>query len=176
MSRTFPFSLSLRSVAIGAAVLCVPALVAQTAIAQSKDKTDEVTITVHRVKALDKIDVGGGKADFFARATIGGTVVKSAISKQQNEIKPDWKLTATVPRGKTAVKLEIMDKDVLNPSDLIDINRVAGKRDLDFTVDTRSCNVEGFSGGQSCGDRIVRAGTEKKKAEVSFRVTVKRGK
>lgn len=166
-----------RGIAAAVSALALPALlVGGVAFAQSKGKMDEITITVTRVKALDRIDVGGGNPDFFARASIAGEALKSPVSKQQSEIKPDWKLTKMVPRGKTDIKLELMDKDVLNPDDLIDINRVDKKRFLEFSVDTRSCRVSGFSGGYSCGDKISRAGNENKKAEIDFVVRVKKDK
>ncbi len=164
-----------RSFATIAAVLMVPALAATVAVAQS-GKMDEVTITVNRYKTLDKIDVGGGAPDIFARVTIGGTAQKSPVAKQQTGGKPDWKITQSVPRGKTNVKVELLDKDVLNPSDAIDINRVDKKRDLDFVVDTARCRVEGLSNVSSCGQRISRTGAENKKAEIDFRVSVKKGK
>ena len=174
MSRANP--ILKQRLAVLAAVLAVPALAGTVAFAQSKGPMDEVTITVNRYKTLDKIDVGGTPPDIFARVTIGGTAQKSPVAKQQASGKPDWKITQSVPRGKTNVKLELLDKDILNPSDAIDINRVDKKRDLDFVVDTARCRVEGLSGGYRCGQKISRAGQEKKKAEVDFRVSVKKGK
>ena len=58
--------------------------------------------------------------------------------------------------------------------DLIDINRVANKRDLDFRVNTRTCSISGFAQGYSCRRTITRAGDEKKQAEISFKVDVRR--
>ncbi len=166
-----------RNLMAAVAALALPAiLVSGVALAQSKGKKDEITITITRIKALDRIDVGGGNPDFFARATIAGEAIKSPVVKQQTESKPDWKLTKVVPRGKTDIKLELLDKDVLNPDDLIDINRVDKKRLLEFTVDTSSCRVAGFSNGYRCGSKISRAGLEKKKAEIDFVVSVKKDK
>lgn len=178
MSRATRIS-TRRSIATIAAILAVPALAATVAVAQSgksSGKMDEVTITVNRYKTLDRIDVGGGAPDIFARVTIGGTVQKSPVAKQQTAGKPDWKITQSVPRGKTNVKVELLDKDILNPSDAIDINAVANKRDLDFVVDTAKCRVEGLSNISSCGQRISRTGKENKKSEIDFRVSVKKGK
>jgi len=176
-NRLFVSALSLVALL---AVSALPALAQTAPKADAKPAKagpmDEITILVTRVKALDRIDVGGTKPDFFARATIGGQTVKSEVSKQQDSIKPNWKLTASVPRGKTAVKLELLDKDVLNPSDTIDINRVDKKRNLEFDVDTAKCRISGFSEGYGCGSTIKRAGKENKKAEIDFKVSVKKGK
>lgn len=176
MTRAIPTSTTRRSIAAIAAVLAVPALAGTVALAQSKGPMDEVTITVNRYKTLDKIDVGGGAPDIFARVTIGGTVQKSPVAKQQVAGKPDWKITQSVPRGKTNVKVELLDKDILNPSDAIDINYVDKKRDLDFVVDTKRCSVEGLTGISGCGQKISRKGRENKKSEIDFRVSVKKGK
>lgn len=176
MTRAVPTSTKHRSIATIAAILAVPALAATVAVAQSKGPMDEVTVTVNRYRTLDKIDVGGGAPDIFARVTIGGTTQKSPVAKQQTAGKPGWKITQSVPRGKTNVKVELLDKDILNPSDAIDINRVDKKRDLDFSVDTARCRVEGLTGISRCGQSISRAGNEKKKAEVDFTVSVKKGK
>jgi hypothetical protein len=134
---------------------------------------DEIIVTVKRVKALDKADfLNLGKADFYARMTVDGKVVKSGVIKQKNVITPTWKLSAEVKPGKHDVKLELLDKDAVI-DDLIDINRVDKKRHLDFTVDTNKCVITGFSEKVECRDWIVRSGTEKKKAEITFSINVK---
>ena len=64
-----------------------------------------------------------------------------------------------------------LTKDIA-ADDPIDINRVDPKRSLDFVVNTRSCRLEGFSSPYRCGQRVVRAGGERKKAEMTFFVDV----
>ncbi|MGE3918619.1 MAG: hypothetical protein AB7F78_23240 [Hyphomicrobiaceae bacterium] len=79
--------------------------------------------------------------------------------------------------GVYTVKLEILDKDVLSKSDLVDINRLDNKRDLDFQVRTRPCEVIGFAQPYDCsrsGAVITRGGRERKAAEVTFRVDTTR--
>lgn len=173
MSRASSKFLSHRALTIGA-VLSIPALAATVAFAQQP--TDEVTITVKRYRTLDKIDVAGTPPDIFARVTIGGHRQQTPVNKQQVSGRPNWKITHAVPRGKTNVKLELLDKDVLNPADVIDINRIDKKRDLDFIVDTSNCRVEGFVGISRCGQTISRTGQEKKKSEIDFVISVKKGK
>lgn len=159
----------LASSATVAAVLAVAALGAGSAAAE------EIIVTVEHVRALDKIDLGpGGKADFFAVVTIDGKSVKSPVVKRAEDIRPNWVLSLPVGRGTYDVKLELYDQDVLSKPDPIDINRVAAKRDLDFRVNTRNCSISGFSQGYSCRRTITRAGDEKKQAEISFKVDVRR--
>ena len=160
------------SIAAVAVAASFTALVGSSeAIAQSRGQRT-ITITVDRVKRLDVADAFS-KGDFFARVTIGGKTVETQPIKQQGDISPNWKLSHTVPNGRHDVTLEIYDKD-LTKVEAIDINRVDNKRKLDFTVDTRSCSVSGLTGVSRCGQKIVRAGGERKKAEVTFSVSVSR--
>ena len=132
----------------------------------------EITVTVHRVKGLDAADALS-KADFYARVTIDGDAQVTPRVRQEDENRPDWKISKRVDSGRHKVKLELFDKDV-SVDDPIDINKVDNKRDLDFTVNTKSCRVEGFSSAYGCGARIKRAGTERKRAEITFSVNVRR--
>lgn len=132
---------------------------------------DEISITVISVKGLDKADeLSGG--DYFARVTIDGDAQITPTVKDVS-FKPDWKIKKSVKKGEHDVKLELIDKDVAE-DDPIDINRLDNKRALDFKVDTRSCKIEGFSSSYRCGKAITRTGGENKKAEIVFKVTVKK--
>jgi hypothetical protein len=135
-------------------------------------KADEIDIVITHVKALDAWD-DLSKGDPFVRVTIGKDVQKTPVIEQQTDIKPDWKIVQKVKPGKHTVKLELLDKDV-SVDDPIDINKVANRRPLEFTVDTRSCRIEGFSQTYKCGETITRIGEETKKAEISFVIKVKK--
>lgn len=154
---------------IALAVASGLAVVASPLLAQSKQK--EIVITVKSIKAIDKLDAFS-KADFFARVRIAGQTIDSPIAKQAEQATPNWEIKKTVPAGRHSVQLEIFDKD-LTKVEAIDINRIDKKRDLDFTVDTRTCRIAGFANGYRCGDTITRAGNERKKAEISFTVDVR---
>ncbi|MFV0296711.1 MAG: hypothetical protein ACK5JT_11410 [Hyphomicrobiaceae bacterium] len=162
--------------------LATSALIAGAAIASAipgatAAKADRIRVVIDRVTALDNIDPAGGKADFFARVTIGGDVFTTKAVRRDSDLKPtDWVFTKRVRRGLQQVKIEIFDKDVLSKSDAIDINRVGNKRDLDFTVNTRRrpCRLPDFAGAPRCGHTITRAGGENRRARISFRVEVLR--
>ena len=113
-------------------------------------------------------------ADFYVRAVIGGNIHLTDKVSQKNEIEPNWQIRQKVKRGKVKIWLELWDKD-LQKDDLIDINGRTdrSKRPLEFTIDTRSCRILGFKGKIRCGDRITRAGNEKKKAAITFSLTKK---
>lgn len=160
---------SIAAVAIAAAA---GAIGTYEAAAQQNRNNRTIVVTVEHVKGLDVADAFS-KGDFFARVTVNGKVSESQPIKQQGDIRPNWKLTHTVPNGRHDVTLEIYDKD-LTKIEAIDINRVDNKRKLDFTVDTRSCRITGLLGISRCGQKIVRAGGERKRAEVEFTVTVTR--
>ena len=134
----------------------------------------EIVITITRVRALTKEDFFS-QADFFAQLTIaGGPPINTAVVKNRDDAQPNWVVRQRVSPGTHAVKLAIFDKD-LTRNELIDINaKTPGKRDLDFRVDTRNCRVQGFTNGYQCREQIVRAGTGKKRAEVTFTVDVVR--
>ena len=135
-------------------------------------QADEITVTISRVRALTKIDAVS-KADFYARVTIAGQTFQTEAVKDQDDARPNWVIKKEVPRGVHDVKIEILDKDVTK-SELIDITRTPGKRDLDFKVSTRGCVVLGFTPAQNCGRPITRGGNEGKSAEVTFSVSTRR--
>lgn len=130
----------------------------------------EVQVTIHRLVALDKGDAFSSE-DFYARVTIGSQVFKSERVRHQDAINPNWKFSAVVPNQRTDIKIEVFDKD-LAKDDQIDINRVDPKRDLDFVFNPRNCRLEGFSEAYRCGDDVTRAGGERKRAEMTFMVTL----
>jgi hypothetical protein len=161
-----------RALAFALAALPLSTLVLSSTATTAAAKDPELIIKVTNVRALDRADeLSDG--DFFARVTINGEKLESPVVKQEGAIKPDWVLSKKVKAGVVKVKFEIIDKD-LSVDDPIDINRVDNKRDLDFTVNTKTCRVLDFSPTYKCGAKITRAGKENKKAEVTFVVTVKK--
>jgi hypothetical protein len=153
----------LATIGLGIAVLAPVQAVAQD--------NHEITVSITQFKALDRAD-DLSNGDFFARVTIDGVAQTTAQISDKAEVHPDWKLSKSVPAGTHKVKLELIDKDV-SVDDPIDINKLDKKRDLDFAVDTRTGKIEGFSRTYKSGETITRAGGEKKKASISFVVTVK---
>ncbi len=145
---------------------------APCSIAPTAASADEIKITIERVRDVGKSDAFS-KSDFYARVTIAGQAFQTDIIRNQNDARPNWVITKDVPPGVHDVKVEILDKDVTK-SETIDVTRTAGKRDLDFKVGTRRCNVVGFSPAARCGQPIVRAGDEGKAAEITFSVATKR--
>lgn len=143
------------------------------AFAPANASADEITVTIDRVSALDKGDALS-RPDFLARVTIAGELFVTKPILNQTDIQPtDWVFRKSVSPGQHEVKVEILDKDITK-NDFVDINRIDGKRDLDFTVNTRRCTITGFSPSYRCGDRIIRAGAERRKAEITFRVDARR--
>jgi hypothetical protein len=151
-------------------VLAAAALLAPASSAFARD--DEITVTIAQVRALDKADAFLSD-DLYGRVTIAGETFKTPRIAQSNDIIPNWKISKVVQRGVHDVKVEIFDKDVFSPDDKIDINRLPNKRDLDFTIDTRRCRIDGFANRYTCNQQIRRSGDERKKAEIVFYVTVR---
>jgi hypothetical protein len=155
---------------VTALALSTLALGGTATIAAAKDP--ELIIKITRVRALDQPDAFS-KGDFYAKATINGETITTPPVKQEMSITPDWIITRKVKPGTVNVKLAVFDKD-MSVDDPIDINRIDNKRDLDFTVNTKTCKVEGFASTYKCGAKITRGGKEQKSAEITFIVMVKK--
>lgn len=154
--------------ALAAGALSLMAMASAVPAALAADK--EVTVNVTNIKAVDKADELS-KGDFYARVTIDGDIESTQPIKQDNETKPEWKISKKVSSTSVDVRLELLDKDV-SQDDEIDINRLPNKRSLDFSVNTKTCSISGFATGYKCGATISRTGDEKKSAEIEFNVTV----
>ncbi len=133
---------------------------------------DEITVSITSVKGLDKVMKLFRAAIISpeSRSTVKLSLRRSRRTRERSSRKG---IKKSVSSGEHKVKLELIDKD-LTEDDPVDVNRLANKRDLEFTVDTKSCEIEGFSSSPRCGSTIVRAGKENKKAEISFKITVKK--
>jgi hypothetical protein len=154
-----------RTLALGALAVAMLPAIAVPAVAE------QVSVRIEQLRSLDQADPLG-QTDFFARVTIDGQVQQTRRIRRANVVNPNWVFTVNTNNRSVDVKIEIFDKDVLTPSDKIDINRVDNKRDLDFRVvpDGRRCRILDFANGYRCGDKIVREGRERKKAEITFSV------
>jgi hypothetical protein len=146
--------------------------------APAQAQMPEIVVNITHVRALDRADWPvAGQADFYAQVTIAGEAVKTPRVRQQDEIRPNWRVSKRVPPGTYTVKIEMLDRDVFKPDDRIDINRVSNRREIEFQVDTRPrpCRIDG--GGSfkfRCGKNIDRSGNERKRAQIEFTVDVNR--
>ncbi len=169
-----------RTIGMRFGLLALPAALAASIVAHtppaSAQANQQIVVTVETVKPLDRFDAAS-KADLYARVTIAGETKSSPVIKQTGTpgqtIRVDLTVSKSVAAGTHPVKLELLDKD-LAADDLIDINSIDKRRVLEFTVNTRTCRIEGFSTTYRCKSKIVRTGKEPKKAEVMFTVDVKK--
>lgn len=156
-----------------AAAIAIVGLSASGTVAPaSAQQSKELVVTITGVRAIDKTDIFG-KADFYAKVTIDGETTSTPVARQSDASRPFWVVAKRVSRGRHDVKIQLLDKDPGKPDDVIDINRVTNKRDLDFQVDTSTCRITGFSSTYRCNTTIVREGTERKKAEIQFKVSTR---
>lgn len=151
------------------------ALMASAAVTYAA-KMHSITIDIDQVRTIDKYDELS-RGDLFARVTIAGETKTTEVLKQiaatEAIVKTKWVITKDVKPGTHPIKIELVDKD-LTQDDVIDINRVDKRRVLEFTVNTDTCKVEGFSTVYKCKSRISRTGKENKAAEIFFTVSVKK--
>ncbi len=156
-----------------AIMIAAGAACATTALANPP--SSQIVLNVREVKALDKFDELS-LGDIFIKVTIAGKTQYTPIIKQKaavgEVIKPNWLMTEIVEPGIYPVKFELIDKD-LTEDDVIDINRLPNRRILEFTIDTRRCQIDGFATRYNCKSPINRAGKEAKAAEIIFTVDVR---
>lgn len=161
-----------RALVCALAALPLSTLALGTTATTAAAKDPEVIVKITRVRALDQADAFS-KGDFYAKVNIGGESISTPTVKQEASITPNWIVSKKVKPGVVKMNISVFDKDV-SVDDPIDINRVDNKRDIDFTVNTKTGKIEGFSSTYRTGQKITRAGKEKKDAEITFIVTVKK--
>ena len=166
-----------RGSALCAKTIAGAALLTLTCGGMAPAVADEIVVRIEELHSGGRIDPLNGRADFYAQVTIDGTVYRSPRIRRADDIRPNWVFSKSVRPGTYNVKIEVFDKDVFSKDDLIDINRLDGKRDLDFRVRTRPCLVLDFAEPYACRGRgvtITRAGRETKSAEIRFTVDTHR--
>lgn len=157
---------NLRGVSVLLLGLVPPVTVASQSVA------DEITVNISLLRSIDRIDALSAP-DLYARVTIAGEAFQTEVSRNRSATNPNWTVSKRVEPGVHDIKIEILDKDVTK-NEPVDINRIENKRDLDFTINTKSCTISGFADPFRCGSEIKREGLEVKKAEISFTVNAVR--
>jgi hypothetical protein len=144
--------------------------VAQTAAVQAQAtaaiRKADTTVTIVGVRSV----TATAPVDLFARVTIAGDTSLTRIAA-----KPNLRVSMTMPETTLVpVRLELFEKRPPTFADQLDVNQIAGKRDIDFVVDPVTCTITGFSQVYKCGDVITRTGQDSKPGEIAFRVDVAR--
>lgn len=111
-----------------------------------------VTVTVHRVAQidnLDKFDVDPDRADFYAQIWIAGEEHKTK-NFSFDDGRPYWTFTAEAS-GKVAIRIKLLDDDggMEEKDDFVDINRRKGKKDLNFTFNSKTGRITGDVTGRA---------------------------
>ena len=103
-----------------------------------------VSVIITKVKCIDDCrntgleSAGESAADFFAKVAIDGVVTTTPRGDEdQEEITPNWVVSANIPTTKKSfhVTIQIWDHDSTSGDDLGDTSPVVGKNNLDFDVD-----------------------------------------
>ena len=150
---------------VGAVAFGWSAVQAQgTSQAKAPIRKADVTVTILEVRSIE----AKSPEDLFARVTIAGDTSLSRVA-------PKPSLRVSMPaEGMIPIRLELFEKRPATFDGQIDINQIAGKRDLDFVVDPATCTITGFSQPYKCTDVITRTGQDAKPGEIAFRVDVVR--
>ncbi len=108
-----------------------------------------VTVTIVRVAQKDNLDkmdqLGSDKADFYSLVQIGqGPLIKSK-NMSDDDGRPNWKFTGSSNGRYVGIRIKLNDDDggVEEQDDFVDINPKNGKKDLNFTLDTRTGRISG---------------------------------
>ena len=121
-----------------AACTMLTSLWAVSAVAQP------VSVIITKVKCIDDCrntgleSAGESAADFFAKVAVDGVVTTTPRGDEdQDEINPNWVISANIPTSKRSfhVTIQIWDHDSTSGDDLGDTSPVVGKNNLDFDVD-----------------------------------------
>lgn len=135
-----------------------------------------VTVTIDRVRMIDEIEECflAGDADFYAVITIDGRRHRTGTIGGQDDIRPGWRHQVAVDPALTIapISLEVFDEDggACDADDHADISG-DGDRNLDLSVNLRSCAISGDRAG-GCWRPLSAAGTQDDNAAIDYRVDV----
>lgn len=93
---------------------------------------EPITVSVKRMRQIDDLDGSGqGGADFFSKITIDGKRFDGPKFNNRDDLNPGnaWTFTNTAAQRSVLIKIEVDESDGAFDDD-IDINPIAGKRDL----------------------------------------------
>lgn len=137
-------------------------------------QTVTVRVVIERVRQIDDLEPGD-EADFYTVTTIDGQEFETDDIANQDDVMPDWRLSADVdlPRDRVPIRIAIFESDGIFRGDdeHPDVSTGDGDRDLDLELQLFPCEVSGDATG-SCGTSITSRGTDGDRAEVTFRVEV----
>ncbi len=150
-----------------------------TSLSQTTTTTHkEVRVIVESVDALDDMDGPASSPDMYASVSINGRPSDNKIWRieDQRNISPNWQFFEIVEnsQGEIKIVLSIYDEDgfLRGDDELVDIASNA-ERELNLTVNTNTCAVEGDGVIGNCGATLVSQGAEDDRAAIKFRVEVK---
>ncbi|MEM9540606.1 MAG: S8 family serine peptidase [Cyanobacteria bacterium P01_E01_bin.42] len=143
--------------------------------------TQQVTVTVHRIKEVDNMDLnwlGTDEADFRATIDINGTNWTSPVQNGQDDASPNWQLSQEVTGKTVPISIKIEDEDTFNfPFDdvqdyeYVDVNPLSGSKTLNLTYNLLTREITGSSVNGVAGEQIfVRGEGDSSRADLWFSI------
>ncbi len=107
------------------------------------------SIVVHRVAQIDNLDkldqLGSDKADFFMMLWVNGKDMGRTENVSTDDGPTTWRRNLSSSARYVKIRMRLMDDDggLEKGDDHVDINPRSGKKDIDFTYDTRTGRITG---------------------------------
>jgi hypothetical protein len=114
------------------------------------------SIVISRVAQTDNLDkgdaLGSDKADFYSVLWVNGKDMGKTKNVSADDGMATWRRNLSSSDRYVRIRIRLMEDDggLEGKDDHVDINRRGGKKDLDFTYDTRT--------GRLTGDIVGRRG------------------
>jgi hypothetical protein len=107
----------------------------------------QVTVRINRVAQidnLDKFDLDPDRADFYAQVWINGQLHRTK-NFSFDDGRPYWTFSKNVKTRYVNIRIKLLDDDggLEEADDFVDINPRKGKKDLHFTLDTKTGRIVG---------------------------------
>ena len=121
------------------------------------------TVVMSRVAQTDNLDkgdaLGSDKADFYAVLWVNGKDMGKTKNVSADDGMATWRRNLSSSDRYVKIRIRLMDDDggLEGKDDHVDINPRGGKKDLEFTYDTRTGRISGDVSGRK-GMEIHAAG------------------
>lgn len=149
-------------------------LIAGSALAGPAKK---VTVSIMRVAQINNLDKGDwikkDNADFYALVTIGKGRQQKSVNHSDDDGHPGWVFQGTSATRYVKIRIKIDDDDggMERKDDYVDINRRAGKKDLNLVLDTKTGRITGDVTGRRGQTLYSQGGGDSDKGKVWFKIS-----
>lgn len=127
---------------------------------------------LHAIDNLDKGDMfGKNRADFYAMVSVNGVTYKTQIMAKDDGY-PNWVIPMDTKSRVSRIHIMLMDEDggLESKDDHVDINPIAGRKDLQFTFDRSTGRISGAVNGRVNETFVTRGRGDDDKGVMTFAI------